>query len=447
MGLTVAIVGRPNVGKSTLFNRLVGRRVALVDKEPGVTRDWREGDASLGLLEFRLIDTAGLEEAEPGTLRDRMGLQTQAALEHADIALMLIDARAGVTPADRHFANLLRKGMSPVVLIANKCEGGGGEAGVLEGYSLGLGDPVAISAEHGQGLDGLYDVLDARDAALKAVADAEPGEDAEEGILRLAIVGRPNVGKSTLVNRLLGSDRMLTGPESGITRDAIPVEWAVGGRRIRLIDTAGLRRKAKVTGGLERLSVASSLRAVRLADVVVVMIDGQAPLEKQDLSIARMAVEEGRALVVALNKWDAVRDRRRALAAVTGRMEKSLAQIRGVPVVPLSALTGAGVAELMPAVLHVYDVWARRIPTAVLNRWLAGVAERHPPPLVDGHRIRLRYLTQAAARPPSFVLFASRIRGLPESYVRYLVNGLRETFVLAGTPIRLQLRSSGRARP
>jgi GTP-binding protein len=438
MALTVAIVGRPNVGKSTLFNRLVGQRLALVDDTPGVTRDRREGEAALGDLRFRVIDTAGLDEADEGSLAARMQAQTEQALAEADVALFLIDARAGVLPLDRHFADLLRRGPTPVIVVANKAEGRQGQSGLYEAYALGLGDPVPISAEHGEGLGDLYDALA---PFAEEAAAAEAAGEAEKP-LQLAVIGRPNVGKSTLVNQLVGSERLLTGPEAGITRDAIAVAWRWGDRAIRLIDTAGLRRRANVEEKLEKLSVADTLRAIRFAEVVVLVIDATQLLERQDLTIARMVEDEGRAMLLAVNKWDAVADRQAALTQLRDRLQVSLPQLTGLRYVTLSARTGAGVDRLMPAVLSVYETWNRRIPTATLNRWLAEVQERHPPPLVEGRRLRLRYMTQVNIRPPTFALFASRPGELPESYRRYLVNLMREDFDLPGVPIRIMLRKS-----
>jgi len=438
VALTVAIIGRPNTGKSTLFNRLVGHRLALVDDAPGVTRDWREGEAVLGDLRLRVIDTAGLDEAEPGSLGARMQEQTARALERADVALLLIDARAGITPLDRHFADRLRRGKTPVVLVANKSEGRGGAGGVFEAFALGLGEPVAISAEHGEGMADLY-------AALVPFADRRAeGAAAPEGEgerpLQLAVIGRPNVGKSTLVNRLLGEERVLTGPESGITRDAIATAWQWHGRAVRLIDTAGLRRRPKVEEKLEKLSVADTLRAIRFAEVVVLVVDGTQGLEKQDLAIAEMVEDEGRALVLAVNKWDLVADKPAALRRLRDRLETSLPQLAGLRPLMLSALSGAGLAKLMPAVIEAHAAWNRRIATPRLNRWLARVQQRHPPPLVSGRRLKLRYMAQANIRPPTFALFASKPGKLPDAYRRYLVNLLREEFDLPGVPIRVMLR-------
>ena len=443
MTFTTAIVGRPNVGKSTLFNRLAGRRLALVDKTPGLTRDRRQGEAKLGDLRFTVIDTAGLEEAAAGTLQAGMRAHTERALEGADVALFLVDARAGVTPLDEHFADWLRRTPLPVVVVANKCEGEAGEAGRLEAYGLGLGEPVALSAEHGTGLDGLYDALAPFDeaAARRGAAETDPAAGDDAGApLRLAVVGRPNVGKSTLVNRLLGEERVLTGPEPGVTRDAVSIAWTFRGRRIELIDTAGLRRRSRIRGRPETLSSADALRAVRFAHVVVLVVDAGAILERQDLGIARQVADEGRALVVAVNKWDLVRGRAAALSRIEHRLASSLPQVRGVPVVTLSALTGRGVETMLPAVLGAFEVWNRRLPTAALNRWLGAVVERHPPPRAAGRRVRLRYITQAKPRPPTFVLFANRPDDLPDSYIRYLVNDLRQSFELPGVPVRLLAR-------
>jgi GTPase len=452
---TVAIVGRPNVGKSTLFNRLVGKRLALVHDQPGVTRDRREGEGQLFDLSFRVIDTAGFEDVRDDSLPARMRRQTERALDDADLALLLIDARAGLTPMDEAFAQMLRERGRPVVLVANKCEGGRGEAGLLEAYSLGLGEPVALSAEHGLGLAELEEAmrpyLSECEATETHEAGTEGGTEAggaanarPEGPLHLAVVGRPNVGKSTLINRLIGEERLLTGPEAGITRDAIAVPWRYRGREIRLVDTAGLRRRARITEQLERISAADSLRALQFAQVVVLMVeaDAGAPLEKQDLAIARQIVDEGRALVIALNKWDSCRDREGAMRALRDRLERSLPQARGVPVVPVSALRGEGLDRLMAAVFAAYQVWNRRVPTATLNRWLAEVTAHHPPPAAGGRRVRLKYITQARTRPPTFAVSCSRPEAVPGSYLRYLENALREDFDLPGTPIRIHLKKA-----
>ena len=437
MAFTVAIVGRPNVGKSTLFNRLVGRRAALVAPTPGVTRDRREGWARIGPLRFRAIDTAGLEEAAPETLAGRMMAQTARALEDADAALLLIDGRAGVTPADAFFANQLRRLHVPIVLAVNKCEGDAGEGGIAESHALGLGQPIPISAEHGEGLADLYDALSPFDSEA-AEGAAGPGAD---DVLRLAIVGRPNVGKSTLLNRLVGEARVITGAEPGLTRDSIAVRWSYEGQAVELVDTAGLRRRARTVAALDRLSSRDAERALGQAAVVLVVFDATDPASRQDMTIAARVAEEGRALVILLNKWDLVRDPAAARAAVEDRLEVALAQVKGVPLVTCSALTGAGAEKIMPAVLAAFATWNRRIPTAALNRWLEGAAQHHPPPLVAGRRLKLRYITQVKARPPTFALFASKPQALPESYRRYLVNGIGAEFGLAGVPIRLLLRA------
>ena len=443
---TIAIVGRPNVGKSPLFNRLAGKKLALVDDPPGIPRDRREGPGRLGDLDVDLVDTAGLEEANDESLEARMRVQTNRAVRDADLALFLIDARAGVTPLDKHFANWLRAQDQPVLLIANKYEGKSGEAGFLEAFGLGLGEPIPLSAEHGEGLAELYGAVqpfaDAWGENPMADADSAAPRDRDQGpVMQLAIVGRPNVGKSTLLNQLIGEDRMLTGPEAGITRDAIAVEWWFAGRPIRLIDTAGLRRRARVTGKVEKLSADDSFRAIQYAQLVVLVLDGEAMLERQDLTIARRVIDEGRVLVIAVNKWDAVKDKKAQRQKLADRLEKSLPQIRGVPVVTLSALTGKGLGKLMPTAFRYFDIWNQRVPTAKLNRWLEDMEQSHPPPLVRGRRIRLRYMTQAKSRPPTFVLFSSRGTEIPEDYRRYLVNGLRDNFNLAGVPLRLNVRT------
>ncbi|MBT5298673.1 MAG: ribosome biogenesis GTPase Der [Rhodospirillaceae bacterium] len=449
MPFTVAIIGRPNVGKSTLFNRLTGRRHAIVDDTPGVTRDRREGNAEIGDLTFRLVDTAGLEDADDEKLEGRMRRQTEQAIDQADAAMFMIDARAGVTPVDEHFAAWLRTRPTPVILLANKCEGNAAEAGRLEAYGMGIGEPIAVSAEHGQGLGELYDAL--QEVAKAAFADLEvsPFNDADEHDeddasrpLQLAIVGRPNVGKSTMVNYLLGEDRMLTGPEAGITRDAISIPWQWQGRDIQLVDTAGMRRKARVAEKLEKLSVADSLRAVQYAEVVVLVLDSNAILDKQDLTIARNVIEEGRALIIVVNKWDAADDRKASLQRLSDRLQTSLPQVRGIPILTCSAKTGKGMDKIMPTVFEIYEVWNARIPTAELNRWFMAMLEAHPPPVVSGRRLKLRYVTQAKARPPTFVLFSSRAEKIPESYLRYLANGLRDDFGLSGIPLRLMPKKS-----
>jgi GTP-binding protein len=440
LAFTVAIVGRPNVGKSTLFNRLVGRRLALVHDLPGVTRDRREAIAEVGDLRFRLIDTAGLEEAAPETLTGRMRRQTEAAVAEADLVLFMIDARAGITPIDEHFAGVLRPSGKPVVLVANKTESQAAESGVMEAYALGFGDPVSVSAEHGVGIPDLLDAI--RDAMPESeLAEAEEDEEAAEAKpISVAIIGQPNAGKSTLVNRLIGEERMLTGPEAGITRDAISVDWHWRGHAFQLADTAGLRRKAKVVDKLEKLSAGNAIRIIRYAEVVVLLMDATAPLEKQDLQLADLVAEEGRALVLALNKWDLVSDKAHRLRELEADLGETLTQVRGVPMVPISAKTGDGLDRLMETVLAIHETWNARVPTAALNRWLEHKTAQHPPPAVSGRRIRLKYLTQSRTRPPTFYLSCSRPDALPDAYRRYLVNGLREDFALIGVPIRLMLR-------
>ena len=436
MSFTVAIIGRPNVGKSTLFNRLVGRQMALVDDLPGVTRDRREGAGRLADLAFRLIDTAGLEEAAPEALAGRMRTQTERSLDFADVALLLVDAREGITPADHHFARWLRRTGKPVIVVVNKAEGRAALGELGDAYALGLDDPVAISARHGEGLAELYERL----LPFAQPVETEPPVEERQKPLQLAVVGRPNVGKSTLVNSLIGEERLLTGPEPGITRDAIAVEWEWRGRPVRLVDTAGLRRRAHVEARLERLSVADTRRAVRFAETVILVIDAVQPLERQDLTIANLVADEGRALVLAANKWDLVTAPKPALSRLHERLDEALPQLRGVALVPVSGLAGHGLDALMTAAVAADAVWNQRVPTAALNRWLAAIQERHPPPLAAGRRLRLRYMTQVNTRPPSFALFASQPGELPESYRRYLVNALREDFSLPGTPIRLMLR-------
>jgi len=452
---SVAIVGRPNVGKSTLFNRLTGKRLALVDDRPGVTRDRREGEARIGGLKFLIVDTAGLEDASPDSLARRMTEQSQQAIERADVVMFMIDARAGVTPADEHFASLVRRTGKPVVLVTNKAEGGKGEEGRLEAYALGLGEPIAISAEHGEGLGDLHDALEEAFAlhAPSLERDDEPDEDdafatekgdedepAPERPLRLAIMGRPNAGKSTLINRLVGEERMLTGPEAGITRDAIGLDWSWKGQRVKLWDTAGIRKKARVQDKLEKLSVADALRAVKFAEVVILLIDATQPLEKQDLQLASLVAREGRAMVIAINKWDLVEDKNAVRKEIELEVTRLLPQVSGIAVVTLSGMTGRGVDKLMPAVMETYRLWNARVPTHKLNEWLDAQTQRHPPPAPGGRRIRLRYMTQANARPPTFVVFCSNASDMPASYIRYLVNGLREDFGLWGVPVRINLR-------
>ncbi|MEE7463012.1 ribosome biogenesis GTPase Der [Methylobacterium fujisawaense] len=438
---TVAIVGRPNVGKSTLFNRLVGKKLALVDDRPGVTRDRREGDVAFGGLQFRVIDTAGLEEADAATLTGRMRMQTEAAILAADVVLFVIDARAGVLPADQPFAELVRRAGCPVILIANKAEGGAGLAGAYEAFTLGLGDPIPFSAEHGEGLGELHEAL--KGALPQRDEDEEADDDAPgRRALKVAIVGRPNAGKSTLINRMLGEDRLLVGPEAGITRDSISLDWEWRGRRIKLHDTAGMRRRARIDDKLEKLAVSDGLRAVRFAEVVVVLLDATIPFEKQDLTIVDLVESEGRALVIGLNKWDLVADQPGLLKQLREDCTRLLPQVRGVGVVPLSGLAGDGVDKLMQAVVQAAEVWDRRVSTSRINDWLNEATSRNPPPAVSGRRIKIRYATQVKSRPPHFALFGNQLNALPKSYTRYLVNGLREAFDLPGTPIRLSLRTS-----
>jgi len=440
MIFTVAIVGRPNVGKSTLFNRLVGRRLALVDDRPGVTRDRRAGEARLGDLHFTAVDTAGLDEAAPESLSGRMRTQTETAISQADAVFFMIDARAGPTPVDRAFADVVRKAGKPTVLIANKMEGTAGEAGRLESYALGLGEPIPISAEHNEGMADLYDAL--RAALPERTAQPAQAEAAAAGThpIRVAIVGRPNTGKSTLINRLIGEERLLTGPEAGITRDAIAVDLAWQDRQFRLYDTAGLRRRARVAEKLEKLSVADALNAVRFAEVVVVLIDVEHAFEEQDQRIADLVEQEGRALVLAVSKWDLLEKKVGAISKLREQAEDKLRQMKGVPLVVVSGLTGEGLDRLMQAIVDAYGVWNRRVPTGALNRWFEQVLSAHPPPAVSGRRLKLNYITQAKSRPPSFVLFCTRADAVPDAYKRYLVNSLRESFDLPGTPIRLTLR-------
>jgi GTP-binding protein len=444
----IAIVGRPNVGKSTLFNRLTARRSALVSDMPGLTRDRREGEAVLDGNKVTLIDTAGLEEAPPTTIAGRMRAQSEAAIGKADLVLFVLDSRDGVMPPDAAFARLVREWGRPVVLVANKSEGRAGTDGFYEAFQLGLGEPVAISAEHGEGIGELVGTIMAALGLQSASAkrkddgdatDAEP-QDASQRPVRVAIVGRPNSGKSTLVNALLGEERMITGPEPGLTRDAVATEFIWNGRPVRLYDTAGLRRKARITETAEKLSASDSVRAIRFAEVVVLLLDAERALEHQDLTIADLVEQEGRAMVVAVNKWDVVGDKQRMLKDLRQTLGERLAQVPGVPFVTLSALSGRGLDRLEQAVVQAYERWNRRVPTPALNRWLAEALERHTPPAARGRRIKLRYMTQPSARPPTFVVFCSQPEALPKAYLRYLTNSLRDTFDLPGVPIRLKLR-------
>ncbi|WP_420140527.1 ribosome biogenesis GTPase Der [Sphingomonas sp.] len=435
----IAIVGRPNVGKSTLFNRLVGKKLALVDDRPGVTRDRREGEATLLGTPFRIIDTAGFETDDPQTLPGRMRAQTQAAVEEADAALFLIDARAGVTPLDEEVARWLRDSDTPVVLMANKAEGKAQEAGVMEAYSLGLGDPIPFSAEHGEGLVDLFEAL--RPIIEREEPDEEEDADEATGPLKLAIVGRPNAGKSTLVNKMLGEERMITGPEAGITRDSIAIEWEWQGWPVRLIDTAGLRRRAKVEDKLERLSAADTRRAIDFAEVVVLLLDATRGLEAQDLRIASQVIEEGRALLIAVSKWDVAEGAPSLFQGIRGALDEGLAQVKGLPLITVSGFTGRGIDQLLQAAFETREAWSRRIGTGELNRWFERAVEANPPPAPGGKRNKLRYLTQARTRPPTFILFGTRVDQLPESYRRYLVNGIRRELGFGAVPVRLTLRA------
>ncbi len=439
MAIKLAIVGRPNVGKSTLFNRLAGKKLAIVDDTPGVTRDRREAKGRLGDLDFTLVDTAGFEDATDASLEARMRAQTEAAVAGADVVLLLIDARAGVTPADKHFAALLRRADKPVVLVANKAEGKAGEAGINEAYALGLGEPVPLSAEHGEGLGELYAAI--APSFPSSLGEEELGRGGEARPINLAIIGRPNAGKSTLVNALIGEDRLLVGPEPGITRDAISVEWTWAGKPYRLIDTAGMRKKAKVQAKLERMSVGETVHAIRFADVCVLVMDAGEAFEKQDLSIADLVIREGRGLVFALAKWDKVEDPRAHFEEMKLVAKESLPQARGAPLVTIAALSGVGLDRLMKAVAEAHGDWTARVKTKDLNEWLYASIARHPPPAVHGKRIKPRYLTQIKSRPPTFVLISSRAEEMPESYKRYLVNGLREAFGLHAAPIRLIVKA------
>ena len=462
MSFTLAIVGRPNVGKSTLFNRLVGKKLALVDDQPGVTRDLREGEGRIADLRFTVIDSAGLEDATDDSLQGRMRRLTERAVEMADVCLFMIDARAGVLPADEVFADILRKKNANVILAANKGEGKAADATILEAYALGLGEPIRMSAEHGEGMGELMDVLrpisdaHAEQAAADAPdidVDVSDDDDDEARVptrakpLQIAVVGRPNAGKSTLINQIIGEERLLTGPEAGITRDAISVQQDWDGVPMRIFDTAGMRKKAKVQEKLEKLSVSDGLRAVKFAEVVVVLLDVEIPFEQQDLRIADLAEREGRAVVVAVNKWDVEGDKQVKLKKLRESFERLLPQLRGAPLVTVSAKTGKGLDRLQQAIMRAHEVWNRRVTTAHLNRWLIGMLEQHPPPAPGGKRIRMRYMTQVKTRPPAFVVMTSHPDMMPESYKRYLVNGLRTDFDMPGTPIRLFLRDQGEKNP
>ncbi|MGC6518166.1 MAG: ribosome biogenesis GTPase Der [Candidatus Puniceispirillaceae bacterium] len=463
--VSIAIVGRPNVGKSTLFNRLTGRQHAIVDNQPGVTRDRREGDATLAGMAFRLVDTAGLEQAKEGTLAARMRAQSERAIELADIILMVIDARSGLLPDDHFFARQLRRANRPVILLANKCEGKQGALGAAEAWELGLGTPVPVSAAHGEGLVDLHDAImeagetlgltaalfgedeeelqDNEDVPIQDEEDDGPEiwvEGDDEAPLSLAIIGRPNMGKSTLINTLVGEDRLLTGPEAGITRDAISLPFRYGERDFKIVDTAGIRRQARVVDAVEKLMVSDAERAIQYAQVCVLMLDGRQPPHKQDMAIARHVANEGRALVIAVNMWDAVEDKQASLEQIYDRLETSLAQLRGVPVIPISGMHGKGIDKLFKAILAIQRVWNTRISTGRLNRWLEPMLEAHPPPLVQGRRLRIRYMTQVKSRPPTFALFVSRPADLPDHYLRYLVGGLRADFGLDGIPVRMVMR-------
>ena len=473
MSFTLALVGRPNVGKSTLFNRLVGKRLALVDDQPGVTRDLREGEAKLGDIRFTVIDTAGLENVTDDSLQGRMRRLTERAVEMVDMCVFMIDARVGITPADEIFADILRRRARHVILVANKAEGSAGEGGFLEAYSLGLGEPIRLSAEHGEGLDELYHTLrplaegfaeraeaeaPETDVAIDADSEADnTGPDDSQAPpdwtptlkrpLQVAVVGRPNAGKSTLINQIIGEDRLLTGPEAGITRDSISLPFAWNATPMRLFDTAGMRRKARVTEKLEKLSVADGLRAVKFAEVVVVLLDAAIPFETQDLRIADLAEREGRAVVIAVNKWDIEDERQDKLKSLLAAFERHLPQLRGAPLVTVSAKTGRGMDRLHEAILRAHAIWNRRVATSRLNSWLSAMIEAHPPPAPGGRRIKLRYITQAKTRPPGFVVKCSNPDDLPKSYERYLINGLRDSFEMPGTPIRLYLRSDSDQNP
>jgi GTP-binding protein len=442
----VAIIGRPNVGKSTLFNRLSGKRLAIVDDMPGITRDRREADAMLAGAPFRVIDTAGLEDVHDSSMEARMRKQTEQAVRDADVVLFVIDAREGISALDTLVARDLRKQKTPIILVANKAEGRAGIPGIGEAYGLGLGAPIAISAEHGEGLGDLFDAL-APYIDFPQVDETEGDDEGGSGRIHVAIVGRPNAGKSTLMNAILGEDRVLTSPEAGTTRDSIAVDFEHGGRALRLVDTAGMRRRARVSERVEQMAVDDALRAIRLAHVVILVIDAEQVLDKQDLTIARWVLEEGRALVLAINKWDSVTDRKASAQRLSDRLQTSLPQVVGIPTVTISALRVQRLDKLLDEVLKIYDVWNRRVSTGQLNRWLEAMRDAHQPPLAQGRTNKMRYMTQVKARPPTFALFLSQPGELPDSYQRYLVNGLREPFGLVGVPIRLLLRESSSKNP
>ena len=463
MSFTLAIVGRPNVGKSTLFNRLVGKKIALVDDQPGVTRDLREGNGKLGDIKFTVIDTAGLEDARDQSLQGRMRALTEHAVEISDICLFMIDSRIGVTYMDQTLAAILRKNAKNILLVANKSEGSAGDSGTIEAWGLGLGEPISISAEHGEGMGDLLHALmpfadQFEDKIVASMETAEVdipiddlgqfiGGNFEKKPLQIAVIGRPNAGKSTLINKILGQDRLLTGPEAGITRDAISLSFVWNGTSVKIFDTAGMRKKAKVQDKIEKLSVIDGLRAVKFAEIVVVLLDANIPFEQQDLRIADLAEREGRAVIIAVNKWDLERSKQQKLNDLREAFERLLPQLKGAPLVAISAKTGKGISQLNDAIMRAYKVWNSRISTAQLNQWLSAMLISHPPPAPNGRRIKLRYITQPKTRPPGFVVMCSNPDKVPKSYSRYLVNGLREDFNLPGTPIRMTLRSQAEKNP